>query len=356
MQGNFIFSAVNNPPFIQQTTIFNGTVDNPGGGAAGPNQPQTINNSHYLDMKVPRTMNWSLGVQQKLSRNTTLDVTYVGSSAANLTHRQNINQPPAGLLAANPGVNINALRPYPAYADIFQFNTGANYIYNSLQVQARKQFTGGGLVNVSYTWSKGRTNAPGYDYLPMDSYDLRRDWGPSSYNRNHIFVFSYVYPLPFWQNGTTWYQKVFGGWQISGITTLQTGLPINVTLAADIAGTGALNQRPNLAGDTRAGVTGTQWLNPAAFSVPAAGTFGNLGSFAIYGPGTNNWDASLQKNFRITEQVRVDFRAEFYNFPNHLSYFGVTTANFSAAAPANFGQISSATDPRTLQFALRLSF
>jgi hypothetical protein len=361
VEGNFIFSAVNNPPFVQQQVIYNGNLENPSGGAL-PVFPSTINNSHYLDMKVPRTMNWSLGIQQKLSRTAMLDVSYVGSSAANLSYQQNINQLPVGTATANPGVNINALRPYPGYADIYQYNTGANFIYHSLQVQVKKDFSAGGLLSLAYTYSKGRTDANAYNYIPMDSYNLRGDWGPSSYNRGQIFVFSYVYPLPFWQHGTEWYQKVLGGWQLSGVTTLQSGLPMNVTLASDIAGTGvaggatAGGQRPDLVSDPRAGVSGAQWFNPKAFAVPQPGTFGNLGPYAVWGPGTNNWDASVQKAFPIGERVAANFRAEFYDFPNHLSYFNVQTASFSANPPANFGQVTSATDPRTLQFALRVSF
>jgi outer membrane receptor protein involved in Fe transport len=355
VEGNFLFSAVNNPPFIQQATVFNGIADNPG-GAANPQQPQTINNSHYLDMKVPRTMNWSLGVQHKLSNNMTLDVSYVGSSAANLSYQDDINQLLPGTLTANPGVNTNALRPYLGYADIYEYNTGANFIYNSMQVQLRKQFTKGGLLNVAYTLSRGRTDANAYNYQPENSYNLRADWGPSSYNRNNILVISYVYPLPFWQNGQGWYQKVFGGWQVSGITTFQTGLPLNVTLASDVAGIGTTSQRPNVIADPLAGVSGGQYLNPKAFAVPTAGTFGNLGAYAIFGPHTNNWDASLQKGFPIGEHVSANFRAEFYDFPNHLSYFTVNTGSFTATPAASFGQVTAATDPRTLQFALRLSF
>jgi len=210
VEGNYLFSAVNNPPFVQQSLIYYGNVSNPAGGAL-QSFPSTINNSHFLDMKVPRTMNWSLGVEQKIGRNALLDLTYIGSSAANLSYQQDVFQLPAGTLQANPGVNVNALRPYLGYADINQYNTGANFIYNSLQVQFRKQFEQGGLINVAYTWSKGRTDANAYNYQPQDSYNLRGDWGPSSYNRNHIFVASYVYPLPFWVRGQNWYQKTLGG-------------------------------------------------------------------------------------------------------------------------------------------------
>ena len=254
-------------------------------------------------------------------------------------------------------MNANALRPYPGYADIYEYNTGANLIYDSMQVQFKKQFTKGGLFNVAYTYAHARTDANAYNYQPMDSYNLRGDWGPSSYNRNNVFVASYVYPLPFWRDAQqALYKKILGGWQVSGVTTLQTGLPLNITLASDVSHgkTGIANQRPNLIGNPTAGVTGTQYLNPAAFAVPAAGTLGNLGAYAIFGPPTKNWDASLQKAFPVGEHVKADFRAEVYDFPNHLSYFGVNTTSFPTST--SFGQVSTTTDPRTVQFALRLSF
>jgi hypothetical protein len=229
--------------------------------------------------------------------------------------------------------------------------TGGNFIYNSLQVQFKKQFEGGGLFNVAYTWSKARTDANAYNYQPMDSYNLRGDWGPSSYNRNHILVLSYVYPLPFWRAGGAWYKVALGGWQVSGVTTLQTGIPFNVTIPNDMAGTGDLNQRPNLIGDWH-GPTRTQYLTPAAFATPLAGTFGNLGAFSISYPFFNNWDVSLQKSFRLTEKANLAFRSEFFNIPNHLSY----TAFSSSFTSSTFGQITGATDPRTLEFALRFSF
>jgi len=363
IEGNFIFSAVNNPPFIQQATIYYGNVENPGGGTL-QTFPNSINNSHYLDMKVPRVLNWSLQLEQKLDSSSVLQIGYVGSSAANLAYQQDINQLPLNTLNANPGVNVNALRPYIGYADIFQYNTGGNFIYNALQAQVRKQFRQGGLLSVAYTWSSGRTDANAYNYWPMDSYNLRRDWGPSSYNRNQILTVSYVYPLPFWLNGQNWYQKVLGGWQVSGVTGIQTGLPFNVVVQGDPAGIGVVGsnggpngtvtgtQRPMLVNTNWEGPTRTQYLNPSAFAAPAPGTYGNLGAYALHYPLYNNWDVSLTKSFPIRENVRASFRAELYNFPNHLSYTNIQTV----VGNSNFGQITGATDPRTLQLALRLSF
>ena len=355
IEGNYLFSAVNNVPFIQQDLIYNGNLENPTSGAL-QNFPQNITNSHYLDMKVPRVLNWSLGVQHKITSSMMIDMAYVGSSAANLAYQDDINQLPAGTLTAHPGINVNALRPFPGYGDIYQFNTGANFIYNSLQMSFKKQFKEGGQFSIAYTYAHARTDANAYNYQPMDSYNLRGDWGPSSYNRNNVFVASYVYPLPFWRHSQEMYKRVLGGWQISGVTTLQTGLPLNVTLASDIAGTGIANQRVNLIGDPRAGVTGTQYLNPAAFAVPTPGTLGNYPAYSVFGPPTKNWDASLQKAFPIGEHLHADFRVEVYDFPNHLSFFNVNTGSFSATPPSSFGQVSSATDPRTLQLAIRLNF
>lgn len=352
IEGNFIFSGINNPPFIAQQTILDGNIENPSGGSLAT-FPASLSNSHFLDMKVPRIMNWSAGVQQKVTSNTTLDAAYVGSSAANLSRTININQLPAGSLQRNPGVNTNALRPYPGWADIQEYVTGSNFIYNSLQVQARRQMKGGGLINVAYTWSKVITDASAYNEAPMDSYNFKLDRGLTSYDRRHIFVFSYVYPLPFWQTGSEWYKKMLGGWQLSGITTLQKGLPVNLAINGDRAGIGTGGQRPDVVGDWRqGGGRRLQWFNTAAFALPALGQFGNLGRNVVIDPGTNNWDVSLQKAFRFTERSRVQFRAEFYDVPNHLSWVGVG----NTLGNSNFGQITSATDPRSLQFGLRLDF
>jgi hypothetical protein len=352
VEGNYLFSAVDNPPFVQQALIYNGNVENPAGGV-NEQLPSTINNSHYLDMKVPRTMNWSLGVEQKLTGNSILSLSYVGSSAASLAYQDDINQLLPGTVQAHPGVNTNALRPYIGYADIYEYNTGANWIYNALQFQYRQQFHQGGLLNVAYTWSSARTDANAYNYQPMNSYNLRGDWGPSNYDRKQVLVVSYVYPLPFWLNGHNVYQKVLGGWQLSGVTTIQSGLPFNVVVQGDPAGIGISgSQRPLITSSVYQSSNKLQYLNPTAFAVPSAGTFGNLGAYALFYPWFINWDASLQKAFPIGEHVRVNFRAELYNFPNHLSYTAVSTT----VGSSNFGQVTGATDPRTLQLALRFSF
>ncbi len=280
-----------------------------------------------------------------------LDVAYVGSSAANLSYQQDINQLLPGTLQANPGVNANALRPYLGYADIYEYMTGANFIYNSLQVQFKKQLVNGGLFNVAYTWSKARTDANGYNYQPMDSYNLRGDWGPSSYNRNH-------YPGAELRLSTALLAERTG--VVQGCLRWLAGF-----WRDHAANRAALqhhhpdrrgrhrhsSQRPNLTGDWT-GSSRTQ------FSTRRRSRHLRPAPSAIWAPTRSSTRSStigmwrLQKTFRLTERVQTAFRAECFNFPNHLSYTSIS----STVASSTFGQITGATDPRTMEFALRLSF
>ncbi|MEK7404239.1 MAG: carboxypeptidase regulatory-like domain-containing protein [Acidobacteriota bacterium] len=351
VQGNFIFSQINNPPFVRAATLYAANIENPAGGAQRT-FPSSLT-SFDLGVKIPTVNNYSLGIQHKLGTDMVVDVAYVGSGGWSLYRGRNLNQLRAGTLQANPGVNTNALRPYHGYADITQYVTGSNYNYNSLQLQVRKQFAGDGLVNVAYTWSKSITDASSWSEGPMDSYNYKGERGLSAYDRRHIFVLSYVYPLPFWKQQTAWFRKAFGGWQLSGITMIESGMPMNIGIAGDRAGTGSGGQRPDVVGDwRRGGKTPTRWFNTEAFALPAVGTFGNLGRNVVIGPGGHNWDLSAQKYFAFDEQRKLEFRAEVFNAPHHFSYWSVATQ----LGASNFGQVTNATDPRTFQLALKLLF
>jgi hypothetical protein len=237
------------------------------------------------------------------------------------------------------------------------------------------RMSNGGLVTLSYTWSKALTDGSSFDYQPQDSTNIHGDYGPASFNQPKIFVASYVYPIPFWQHEHEWYKQIIGGWQISGITRIANGLPINVTqpsgqsVAGNLVTTSSVAQRPNLVGNPYAH-NGKQYLNYAAFQVPAAGTYGNLHYDDIKGPLFNNWDAALQKNISIHEQIGLEFRAEMFNVPNHMSFFAVSGGlgapqsdgsyqpNYKPTGEFqnSFGQVTSATDPRTMEFVLRVHF
>jgi hypothetical protein len=367
VEGNFIFGSVSQLPFTAVAVVTNGSVDNVSGGAPAAAAPSMIPNSHALNMLQPRVKNWSVGVQQKLAGDTVLEVDYVGTSSADLVYENDLNQLHPG--TRNTAVAVNAQRPYLGYGDILSVQNGAIFNYNSLQARIVKRMRDAGTLSASYTWSKGLTDAQGYNYIPENSYNVRGDYGPENFNRQQILVLSYVYPLPFWRTGDQLYKKLLGGWQLSGVTNISTGLPVNVTDANGrdpaldgldgTTGVGA-NQRPNLTGSPFApsGLSKNQYLAPCPtggacpFSDPATGTFGNLQVYGIKGPRFNNWDASLQKTFPITEVTGFDFRVEMFNFPNHLSEFGLSTQR----GAGNFGQVTSTTDPRTVEFALRFHF
>lgn len=187
----------------------------------------------------------------------------------------------------------------------------------------------------------------------MDSYNFKNERGLTSYDRRQILALSYVYPLPFWREQDRWYKVALGAWQLSGITMIQAGMPLNIGIQGDRAGTGVGNQRPNVVGDWRLqDRTPDRWFDPAAFALPALGTFGNLGRNVLIGPGMNNWDISAQKFFRISERIKTEFRVEMFNAPNHTSHWSVATT----VGASNFGQVTNAMDPRTFQFALKVLF
>ena len=378
IQGNFIFSGINNAPFNPVATILNGVVTNPGQGASPSANVQTITNSHFLDMKNPRSLTWSLGIQRKVTASTTLYVSYVGSSASNLAFIYDPNQPVLGY--SNhlfvPGTttlaNANFSRPYPGYGNIQEYDTGANFIYSSLQSQLSRRFRHGGILSAAFTWAKGRTDANAYNYQPEDSHNLRGDWGTSNYSRNKVLTTSWVYPLPFWRGGGSWYRQAFGGWQVNGTGLFQSGLPVNITdsntgnpgVATDV-GSGL---RPDLIGDPYHGpsVNGFQILNPTAFANPAKDTWGNLGAYNIFLPRWINVNGSISKSFWMHERYKWDVKFDMYNVANHLSVAGVNTGSFngfsvnSAGIPvsttANWGAKNSTTPPRTMEFSLRMSF
>lgn len=146
-------------------------------------------------------------------------------------------------------------------------------------------------------------------------------------------------------------QKLIGGWQVNGITAFQSGRPYNLSITGATVG---LANRPDVApgGTVQRLKTAARWFDTSAFRLPAFGMYGNAGRNLIRGPGINKWDISLFKNFRITERVQTQFRWETFNAFNNANFEGVSMA----LGTGNFGQVTTARDPRTMQFGLKLEF
>ena len=187
----------------------------------------------------------------------------------------------------------------------------------------------------------------------MNSYASDRvERALSGFDRTHVLVVSYIWELPLARSSAGWKRLAFQGWQVSGISRFETGLPLTIGIAGDRAGVGGGAQRANAVAPVIRPKTITQWFDPASFANPALGAFGNTGRGIVRGPGGNNWDLSFSKRTMLKENIQLQFRAEFFNIFNHTQWAGVGTT----VGAGTFGQVVSARDPRITQLALRLLF
>jgi hypothetical protein len=317
------------------------------------------------DLRTAYMQHWSFGVQQDLGGSRVLEVSYVGSKGTKLLAGRDINQ---GQLTTLPFV----IRPVPQFDDITILESRANSNYNSLQVRFQQRLDFGLSFLSSYTWSKSIDDASGFftsagdPNFPQNSFDLRQERALSNFDVRHRLSVSYAYDLPFGRgraflSDSGLLSKVFGGWQMNGIVTLQTGRPFTVALLPEIdnSGTGRStlgflgNDRPNVVGDATLGSrTPERWFNTGAFAFPPRGTFGNAGRNILTGPGTENVNLSLLKNITLRERLDLQFRAEFFNLFNHPNFN--LPDNFLGSP--TFGHILSAQSPRHVQFGLKLLF
>jgi hypothetical protein len=237
--------------------------------------------------------------------------------------------------------------------------------YHSLQVGLNRRFSHGVQTQLSYTWSKCMDDASGTFGLEggipwSDPLNGSFDHGRCLFDRPQVLKLTGVYALPFKQN------ILVKGWQMSGGLTAQSGSPWNVTVGFDQAGdVVAGSERPNLILPANSIITGsvTQWANPAGFSLPAPGTFGNLQRDFLAGPGIVNVDYAVMKETPIKENLRVQFRAEFFNLANHANFAlpnasaFVQSANGGGAPNPTFGKITATTtSSRQIQFAVKILF
>jgi len=299
--------------------------------------------------EVPYMQKWSLDLQRQLPKEVLLVVGYVGSRGAHLIRSRDINQPLPSIAIANGSVSPNAVRPFPGFAGITTYETTANSNYHSLQASGVRRFSGGVSIQASYTWSKSIDDV-------ISPYDIYQPWstvrGLSSFDRRHMLITSYIWELPFGRKTQGWQRKAFGGWQISGISSFQSGNPITMFISGDRAGTGGGSQRPNVVAPLTVPKQLGQWFSTNSFAVPALGQFGNAGRSIVIGPGINNWDLSFSKRTDLRERISLQFRAEFFNLFNHSQFSGVGTT----VGAGTFGQVTSARDPRIGQLGLRLLF
>lgn len=361
IQTDFLGGSSNNPPFASSANIFDGNIDNPGGGTQR-NFPANLSGI-FLGLRTPRVYSYNLGIQQELRAGLIADVGYVGTLGRNLLRTININQLRPGAAQANRGINLNALRPYQGYGTINLQDTGDSSNYNSLQATVNQRYRSGLNFGVSYTFSRTLDSSSGSF---QDIYNARADYGLSSIHRANILSVNWVYEIPFFRTtGPRVARLVLGGWEVSGISLYQSGSPNSVTVPEDVAGIGAGSTRADVVADPTlpsSGRTLQRWFNTEAFlpgSRMIQGQFGNSGRNVLIGPSYTQTDVALMKNFRVRERFRFQFRGESFNVLNHPSFTGInTTVRFDAQGrPAqNYGAVTSSGPGRVLSFGLKLLF
>jgi hypothetical protein len=361
------------PPFQPMVTVANGIADIPGGTSGAATDLPFGNTAQDPVFKHPTSYMWSVGVQREIPFGFIVDATYVGRRGLYLPRERNINQLPAGTIGRNPNVNIAALRPYTGYGAIRLSENAGSSKHHSLQLTADRRYINSLKVGVAYTLSKTEDDGSDKRNVVWNTYDDTGYWGPSNFDRRHVFNVYYIYDIPFWRDQNTLVKNLLGGWQISGATFMRSGRPVSVVRTnLDTAGVGdpAFGQPVDLVGDIKAGANkqfsdGSDdnfWFNRAAFALPAAGTFGNAPRNLIYNPGEQQWDIALFKNFNLGGTKRAQFRAEFFNFPNHPNWGSVQTGTLTGdvliADPSNaaFGRVTSKTGQRDIQLSVRFLF
>jgi len=368
--GIFEQNSFTSPAFVRSSTVQNPSLANPGAGVAagtvGLPGTQQATDPHF---QLPRTQQWNIGMQRQIYRRGSIDVGYVGSHGDHLIQPLDINQPqPQDVVnEINAGRGINTARPYLAAAGITMRQTTARSNYHGLLTQFRHEGGRQGTYVFNYTLSRSRTTATNdrdaADF-PQNPLDLEAEYSDARTDRRHIFSANYIYELPFFRDAANAVLKAtLGGWQVSGITTINSGAPIS-RIVANTNG-GRRGARANQVGDPRQGqLDFPYWFDPAAFAPPADGQYGTPTRVDdLRFPGRNQTDLALSKNFYPVNK-RVQFRADFINSFNHTQWLAVDNACSAASTVTlnrcdiggtdTFGQITSTRAPREIQFSLKL--
>jgi hypothetical protein len=288
-----------------------------------------------------------------------MEISYVGNQGRFLTHRRDLNYvtPETALQKKADGTflnpNTDTVRQYLGYTSILQQQNDGISNYNSLQVNWQKRLTQGFTGSVAYTWSKTLNTFDTETSNLRVPFDASADYANADFDRRHVFVTSYVYEFPWLRAQHGFVGRALGGWQISGITNWQSGRHASISggTRASTAPSIGYGGNVDLIGDWTANRSGSQWINPAAFT-GRTGFIANMPRNLIAMPATQTWNLSLMKRTNITESVKLQFRAECFNLFNHPNFNTVQTS-FSAS---NFGKLTQTDDPRVLQFGLKLLF
>jgi len=346
----------------------------------------------------PYVEQWSLSTQYALTNSDVFELSYFGNHGLKLDYNdiqlnqidpkylslgnallQPVRNPFYGIITSSscglsqPTVPYGQLlRPYPEYCNVDQLQPpGASSWYHAMTAQYTHRFSHGVQVLASYTRSKYLDNSQGMQQWvssPASSvtnwYDLAAQKSVDANDVPNSLVVSFIAQLPFGKGkavGSDWgpvTNAVAGGWEVSGVTSFKSGLPLGVYAVTNNTSSLGGGQRPNIVGDPSALPAGTdkvnRWFNTAAFAQPAPFTFGNAPRFLTNprGPGLQTVDLGLSKNFRFRERATIQFRSEFFNALNHANFYLPDTG----FGNPSFGTVTQALPARDIQFGLKVLF
>lgn len=419
---SFYETAVfNNPPAVATYSNGQTSFDNPAGGAStGLSTTAGRIQAVPLDYKTPYIQQYSLDIQQQITPTMVIDVGYFGDHGTHLLGGVAIDQvaPGAwvgkvrptnsGSACIDPDTNqpswlsttcdrpLNQIRPYVGYNAVDALRTIFSSNYNSLQTSFTKRFSGKTYISANYTWSRALSNGQNdYSTFPQNIYNINADYGRAALDRTDIFSMNGVYELPWYRDQKGLVGHLVGGWEVSGIFALNSGLPLTVTASqatttpynlpagttsvfngrvnsgyiTDNAGLGffgstSAGARPNMLGDPNSG-HGVKihnkgynqlWFYTGAFAATNPNDPVNPGTEkrgVIEGPGFGRLDLGIHRNFRIYERLNFQFRMEAFNATNHTNVQTVTT---SLAGGGTFGEVQGYRDARIVQFSGRFDF
>jgi hypothetical protein len=304
---------------------------------------------------------WSFSIQQQLWKSAVLETNYVGSSSSHMFTSAQANWGQyIDTYGAPSEANLQSRRLYP---DIGPIELDADLLssnYNSLQVVYNQQLQKGLMIKSAYTFSKnlGVNSGEGAGGSgPRNPNNWHEDYSPIPGSVPVVWVSSVIWKPLDGRSFSRPMKLAIGGWEIGGISVLQSGTPLTLTSGHDNSLTGIGNDTPDIVGSWKENKGSradriAHWFNPAAFTQNATGTFGMLRPNTLRNPGYINFDINLQKNFAITERIGFELRSSFYNAFNHANLNGPGNSLTSG----NFGQITSAGNPRVIEFGSRLSF
>ena len=381
VQGNDVYNAALNPPFAYIPTATNVYFSNPNTSAlTGLTTTQTFPSSlTNLEYKYspPGTADFSFGVQRQLAPSLIGQFQYAGSvgwvqnddRAINTLPLTDPNNPanPYDLRegVSNGTLNANLYRIYPGFSGITQEENETNFNYNSLQIGVRMENRHGLTLQVAYTYSHELDEVTNDLNSLSNPFNPRYDYGSGGFDRRNILNMNYIYNIPFFNNSSNLAARtVLGGWQFSGITVWQSGTPavIHYTGSIDTVGLGGgTSNRPNLVAPVSYPKKRLAWFNTASFANPVGPWnggpnqgFGNAGKDVVVGPGLVNFNWSLFKTIKFKEGglPSLELRFEYFNVFNHTQFNNID----QNSGDGNFGQVTTAYDPRTLQLGGKFHF